>query len=149
MSLYIKGVDSVGYPDALRDLVGRKLLFKVVSMLTTASADSDVFRVRGICDDDNILAMYGLPCCDLPPEEVVPLAYYAPVVDLAANESVEFDQSAAFASDLFISPQSIGSATGATMLSPADTKRKSVASAGETSEAPLCVRKRASKASKK
>ncbi|KAK7287578.1 hypothetical protein RIF29_00859 [Crotalaria pallida] len=62
-----RGSKSVEYPVEFKTLVGRKLLFKITNTSVSSRHDSGVYRVRGFCDDANIIAMYELPGVDISP----------------------------------------------------------------------------------
>ncbi|KAK7251220.1 hypothetical protein RIF29_34224 [Crotalaria pallida] len=52
-----------------KSLVGRKLLFKVANTSVSSPHHSGIYRVRGVCDDPNIIAMYELPGVDISPNK--------------------------------------------------------------------------------
>ncbi|KAK7259884.1 hypothetical protein RIF29_25499 [Crotalaria pallida] len=64
-----EGSKSVEYPAEFKSLVGRKLLFKIANTSVSSRQDSGVYRVRGICEDANIIAMYELPGVDISPNK--------------------------------------------------------------------------------
>ncbi|KAK7266819.1 hypothetical protein RIF29_19475 [Crotalaria pallida] len=141
--------ECTGYPVELMKLVGRKMLFKVVITTVASSLELGMIRVRGVCDDENIISMYCLEGADLPPGKAIKVSCSGPIVDLSADDPVAPDQCLQFVSDLDVSPQQVDIISSDFITPPCDLKRKSVLENGECSVASVRLRKRSNKTNKK
>ncbi|KAK7256853.1 hypothetical protein RIF29_30390 [Crotalaria pallida] len=70
-----EGVDGDEFPALFKSLVGRKMLFKVANPVCGSSVDTASIKVRGVCDDSNIISLFESPVSEsqvseLPPEKV-------------------------------------------------------------------------------
>ncbi|KAK7290319.1 hypothetical protein RIF29_04642 [Crotalaria pallida] len=65
-----QGTKSVEYPLDFKSLIDRKLLFKVANTTVSSPDHSGIYRVCGVCDDPNIIAMYEFPGVDISPNKV-------------------------------------------------------------------------------
>ncbi|KAK7270491.1 hypothetical protein RIF29_23674 [Crotalaria pallida] len=113
----------------------KELLFKVVITTVASSLELGMLRVRGVCDDENIISMYCLEGADLPSEKAIKVSCSGPIVDLSADDPVAPDQCLQFVSDLDVSPQQVDIISRDFITPPCDLKRKSVLENGECSVA--------------
>ncbi|KAK7255253.1 hypothetical protein RIF29_28660 [Crotalaria pallida] len=95
-----EATDDLEFPSDLKSIVGRRMLFKVSNTYSSSDHDTCVFKVRGLCDDPNIIAMYDLEGADNAPLDGISVACSAPVVDLSLDVIVNSAQD----SDGFTTP---------------------------------------------
>ncbi|KAK7255164.1 hypothetical protein RIF29_28568 [Crotalaria pallida] len=87
-------------------------------------AFSGIYRVRGVCDDVNIIAMYELAGADMSPGK---------------------NELSAFADDLIVTPISLGADSVSVSIPPLNVKRSISSALVETSNAAAVVKKKANK----
>ncbi|KAK7267652.1 hypothetical protein RIF29_20330 [Crotalaria pallida] len=78
----------------------------VVNPCESPSVDDAVLKVRALCDDPNVIAMYELPGSDLSPHEALPVPFSAPLMDLTTSNLVDHDDSISFSSSVLVTPPS-------------------------------------------
>ncbi|KAK7273831.1 hypothetical protein RIF29_14895 [Crotalaria pallida] len=149
LNSFKEGDDCTGYLAELMNLIGRKMLFKVVNTTVSSSLDIGMFRVQGVCDDENNISMYCLEGSDLPTDEAIKVSCFGPIVDLSYDDPVGAEQCLEFVSDLIISPQPSENLSSDLMTPPCDLKRKTWFTNGESFGEPIPMRKRSTKAFKK
>ncbi|KAK7281632.1 hypothetical protein RIF29_09789 [Crotalaria pallida] len=163
LSSFTEGTDDLEYPLDLKSIVGRRMLFKVSNTYSSSDHDTCVFKVRGLCDDPNIIAMYDLEGADNAPLDIsfsfgIPVACSAPVVDLSLdgkNFSEDSNRLASSVVDPYLPHANDASVIGNSaqesdgFATPVMNKRKSEYSMGEVSYNSANRKKKSFKLSKK
>ncbi|KAK7290065.1 hypothetical protein RIF29_04218 [Crotalaria pallida] len=158
LSSFTEATDDLEFPSELKSIVARRMLFKVSNTYSSSDHDTCVFKVRGLCDDPNIIAMYDLEGADNAPLDGIPVACSAPVVDLSLDGENFSEDSNRFASPV-VDPYLPHTNDASVMVNsahdsdsfttPVMNKRKSEYSLGEVSYNSATGKKKSLKLSKK